>query len=117
MVGSVVGLSVICTAAAFLLFFALISEVGPVRATVITYINPAVAVALGVTLLDEPFTVGIGVGFALVLAGSVLSTRRAKLPADAGGAGERDGTGVDARREAGPVGVDVVGSDDGVGVR
>jgi drug/metabolite transporter (DMT)-like permease len=77
-VGSVVGLSVVCTAAAFLLFFALIAEVGPVRATVITYINPAVAVALGVTLLHEPFTVGIGVGFALVLAGSVLATRRAR---------------------------------------
>src|SRR5436305_10384748 len=77
-VGSVIGLSVICTAAAFLLFFALIAEVGPVRATVITYINPAVAVALGVTLLGEPFTAGIGVGFALVLAGSVLATRRAR---------------------------------------
>jgi len=77
-VGSVVGLSVICTAAAFLLFFALIAEVGPVRATVITYINPAVAVALGVLLLHEPFTVGIAVGFALVLAGSVLATRRTR---------------------------------------
>jgi drug/metabolite transporter (DMT)-like permease len=77
-VGSVIGLSVICTAAAFLLFFALIAEVGPVRATVITYINPAVAVALGVILLHEPFTVGIAVGFALVLAGSVLATRRTR---------------------------------------
>ncbi|OLE27309.1 MAG: hypothetical protein AUG44_10565 [Actinobacteria bacterium 13_1_20CM_3_71_11] len=77
-VGSIVGLSVVCTAAAFLLFFALIAEVGPVRATVITYINPAVAVALGVTLLHERFTIGIAVGFALVLAGSVLATRRAR---------------------------------------
>jgi drug/metabolite transporter (DMT)-like permease len=78
-VGSVVGLAVVCTAAAFLLFFELIAEVGPVRATVITYINPAVAVALGVTLLGEPFTVGVAVGFALVLAGSVLATRRARI--------------------------------------
>jgi len=77
-VSSIVGLSVVCTAAAFLLFFALIAEVGPVRATVITYINPAVAVALGVTLLHERFTIGIAVGFALVLAGSVLATRRAR---------------------------------------
>ncbi len=77
-VGSVVGLAVVCTAAAFLLFFALIAEVGPVRATVITYINPAVAVGLGVALLGEPFTVGIAVGFALVLAGSVLATRKAR---------------------------------------
>jgi len=73
---SVLGLAVLCTAVAFLVFFALIDEVGPVRATVITYINPAVAVALGVLFLHEPLTVGIGVGFVLILAGSVLATRR-----------------------------------------
>jgi len=71
---SVAGLGVVCTALAFLLFFALIAEVGPVRATVITYVNPAVAAVLGVTLLGERFTAGMGVGFALVLAGSVLAT-------------------------------------------
>jgi drug/metabolite transporter (DMT)-like permease len=71
---SVVGLAVVCTALAFVLFFALIAEVGPVRATVITYVNPAVAAVLGVTLLDESLTVGMVVGFALVLAGSVLAT-------------------------------------------
>src|SRR5690349_3952729 len=75
-VGAILGLAVICTGVAFVLFFALLTEAGPVRATVITYINPAVAVALGVLLLHERFTVGIGVGFALVLAGSVLATRR-----------------------------------------
>jgi drug/metabolite transporter (DMT)-like permease len=74
-VGSVVGLAVVCTALAFLLFFALIAEIGPVRATVITYVNPAVAAVLGVVILSEEFTVGMGVGFALVLAGSVLATR------------------------------------------
>jgi drug/metabolite transporter (DMT)-like permease len=74
--GSVVVLAVLCTAIAFVVFFALIEEVGPVRATVITYVNPAVAVALGVALLGEPFTYGIGIGFALVLLGSVLATRR-----------------------------------------
>lgn len=84
-VASVVGLGVLCTAIAFVVFFALIDEVGPVRATVITYVNPAVAVALGVTLLGEPMTVGIAVGFALVLGGSVLATWRgtpAEVPAD-----------------------------------
>jgi drug/metabolite transporter (DMT)-like permease len=75
-VGSVVVLALLCTAVAFLVFFALIAEVGPVRATVITYLNPAVAVTLGVLLLHEPFTAGIAVGFVLVLAGSVLATRR-----------------------------------------
>lgn len=73
---SVVGLGVVCTALAFLLFFALIAEVGPVRATVITYVNPAVAAVLGVVLLGERFTVGMAIGFALVLAGSVLATGR-----------------------------------------
>ena len=71
-------LGVVCTAIAFLLFFALIAEVGPVRATVITYVNPAVALALGVALLGEPLTIGAGVGFALILTGLFLATRRAK---------------------------------------
>ena len=88
-IGSVLGLGIVCTAVAFIVFFALIAEIGPVRATVITYVNPAVAAVLGVTLLGERFTAGMGVGFALVLAGSVLATgRRAApepaLPADPG---------------------------------
>jgi drug/metabolite transporter (DMT)-like permease len=73
-------LGVVCTALAFLLFFALIAEVGPVRATVITYVNPAVALALGVAILGEPLTIGAGVGFALVLVGLFLATRRGKAP-------------------------------------
>jgi drug/metabolite transporter (DMT)-like permease len=73
---SVAGLAVVCTAVAFLLFFDLIAEVGPVRATVITYVNPAVAAVLGVAALSERFTAGMGIGFALVLGGSVLATRR-----------------------------------------
>lgn len=80
-IGAVLVLAALCTAVAFLVFFALIEEVGPVRATVITYINPAVAVALGVVLLGEPLTIGIGVGFALVLSGSVLATWRSATPA------------------------------------
>jgi drug/metabolite transporter (DMT)-like permease len=71
---SVVGLAVLCTAVAFLLFFALIAEAGPVRATVITYVNPAVAAVVGVTVLAEPFTTGMAIGFVLVLVGSVLAT-------------------------------------------
>ena len=76
-IGSVVALAVVCTAVAFLFFFALIAEIGPVRATVITYVNPAVAAVLGVAILGEHFTAGMGVGFVLVLAGSVLATRPA----------------------------------------
>jgi drug/metabolite transporter (DMT)-like permease len=71
---AVVVLGVVCTALAFVLFFDLIGEIGPVRATVITYVNPAVAVVLGVVFLHESFGVATGVGFALILAGSVLAT-------------------------------------------
>jgi len=73
---SLVGLGAICTALALALFFVLIREVGPQRALVITFVNPAVAVLLGVLLLDEPFTLGIAVGLPLVLLGCVLATRR-----------------------------------------
>jgi drug/metabolite transporter (DMT)-like permease len=76
-IAAVLALGIVCTAIAFLVFFALIAEVGPVRATVITYVNPAVAVTLGVVLLHEPLTGGIAVGFALILAGSVLAARAA----------------------------------------
>ena len=79
-VESVVGLALVCTALAFLVFFALIAEVGPVRATVITYVNPAVAGVVGVLLLDESLTFGMVVGFALVLAGSFLATSRGQEP-------------------------------------
>ena len=74
-IGSVVALAVVCTSLAFVVFFALIAEIGPVRATVITYVNPAVAAVLGVAILDEKFTLAMGVGFLLVLAGSALATR------------------------------------------
>ena len=60
----------------FLVFFALIAEVGPVRATVITYVNPAVAAVLGVPVLSEHVTAGMVLGFVLVLAGCVLATGR-----------------------------------------
>ena len=76
---AVLVLAVVCTAVAFLVFFRLIDEVGPVRATVITYLNPAVAIALGVIFLSEPFTVGLVVGFVLVLLGSALATRRSPV--------------------------------------
>ena len=79
-VESVLGLAVVCTALAFLVFFALIAEVGPVRATVITYVNPAVAAVLGVAILSERLSPGMLVGFALILAGCVLATGRGPEP-------------------------------------
>ncbi len=80
-IAAVVLLGVVCTALAFIVFFALIAEAGPVRATVITYVNPAVAVALGVLLLREPFTAGTAIGFVLILAGCALATLRTRARA------------------------------------
>ncbi|SDN54283.1 Permease of the drug/metabolite transporter (DMT) superfamily [Klenkia soli] len=77
---AVLALGLICTALALVLFFRLIREVGPQRALVITFVNPAVAVLLGVLLLDEPFTVGIAVGLPVILVGCVLATRRTRTP-------------------------------------
>ena len=82
-VASVVTLGVVCTAAAFMLLFALVGEVGPVRATTITYLNPAVAVIAGAVVLNEPITVWTVIGFALVVTGSYLVNRGGR-PAPAG---------------------------------
>jgi len=70
-----VGLAAICTGAAFLLFFRLIAEIGPARSTLITFLNPAVAVTLGVAFLHEDLTLGITIGFPVILAGCWLATR------------------------------------------
>jgi drug/metabolite transporter (DMT)-like permease len=75
-VGSVTVLAVVCTALAFVLFFQLIATIGPTRSTIITYVNPAVAIALGVAILDEQITTGMVVGFPLILAGSILGARK-----------------------------------------
>lgn len=69
-------LAVVCTALAFIVFFALIREVGAPRALVFTYVNPAVALAAGVIVLNEPLTPWHLAGLALILTGSVLATRR-----------------------------------------
>lgn len=71
---SVAVLSVVCTAGAFLCFHELVKEVGPSRATVVTYVNTALAVVLGIAILHEPLTTGIVLGFPFVLVGSVLAT-------------------------------------------
>ena len=71
---SLLVLSIICTALAYLLYFSLVAEVGASRGTVITYVNPAVAVLLGVILLGEPLDAAIIIGFLLIIVGCWLST-------------------------------------------
>jgi len=75
---SIIVLAVVCSALAFLLMVGLVAEIGPVKATTITYVNPAVAILAGVLVLGERVTVWTVVGFALVLCGSWLVTRRSR---------------------------------------
>ena len=72
---SVVVLAVVCSALAFVLMFGLIAEIGPIRMTAITYVNPAVAVLAGALVLSEPITIWTLVGFGLILVGCALVTR------------------------------------------
>ena len=93
---ALVVLGIFCTAAAFVFFGALIAEVGPSRASVITYVAPAVAVVLGVAVLDESLGPGAIAGLALILAGSWLSTGGRLPPGGLGAVAARRGGG---RRE------------------
>src|SRR5579884_4565223 len=103
-------LGAVCTAIAFILFFALIAAAGPGRAAVITYVNPAVAVALGIVVLGEPITAATVAGFLLIIAGCWLATgsappgvhraaRRLRIPVRGRTAGPPG-----PEREAGPDG-------------
>jgi drug/metabolite transporter (DMT)-like permease len=72
---SVVVLGLLCTALALVLMAILIDAAGPARASIITYINPVIALALGVAFLGESPGAGSLVGLGLILVGSWLSTR------------------------------------------
>ena len=76
---SLVALGVLCTAVAFIAFFALIREVGPVRAPLFTYVNPVVAIILGVIVLSEPLSPGLLLGFPLVIAGCWLAATGGRI--------------------------------------
>lgn len=73
---SIAVLGFFCSALAFVIFFDLIREIGPARASLITYVNLAVAMVLGVVFLAEPLTLGMLVGFPLVVLGSYLASRQ-----------------------------------------
>jgi len=72
--GAVVVLGLLCTAAGFVVYAILIGEAGTSRATVVTFVNPIVAVSLGVLLLGEHPGAGAVAGLLLILAGGWLST-------------------------------------------
>lgn len=73
-------LAVVCSALAFVLMIALVGEIGPVRMSAITYVNPTVAIIAGAVFLSEPITPGTVIGFVLVLSGSFLVTRHRREP-------------------------------------
>ena len=84
---ALIALAVLCTALAFITFFALIARVGPVRAPLFTYVNPVVAIVLGTLILGEALTVGLLIGFPLMMAGCWLAAtgvtvRSRKITAD-----------------------------------
>jgi drug/metabolite transporter (DMT)-like permease len=101
---AVAALGLFCTAAAFVIFTVLIREAGTSRATVITYVNPVIAVALGVTLLGERPGAGAVAGLLLILTGSWLSTGGRRPPMVRAWRGRRTPAGV----EHPPRGADVV---------
>jgi drug/metabolite transporter (DMT)-like permease len=77
---SVVLLALVCTAGGFVLLAALVAKVGPVRATTVTYVNPAIALIAGAVVLGERITVWSIVGFVLVLVGCFLLAARRPAP-------------------------------------
>jgi drug/metabolite transporter (DMT)-like permease len=79
---AVAALGILCTALALLLYFYLINEAGAARASVVAYVNPAVAAVLGVWILGEPFGIGMGLGMAMILFGSWLATNKPQRAAD-----------------------------------
>jgi drug/metabolite transporter (DMT)-like permease len=78
-ISALVALGVFSTAIAFMLFFIVIVEIGAARGSLTTYVNTAVAVVLGIIILDEPITLGIIVGLPMVVLGSYLASRKEKV--------------------------------------
>jgi len=78
-INAVIGLGVLSTGAAFVAFFALANIIGVARGSLVTYLNTACAVVLGVIILNEPLTFGIVIGLPLVLIGSYLASRKSPV--------------------------------------
>lgn len=73
---SLIGLGVLSTGLAFMIYFKLVKEIGQARGSMVTYLNTAFAVVLGVVILGEPLTIGIITGLPLVLIGSYFASRK-----------------------------------------
>jgi drug/metabolite transporter (DMT)-like permease len=93
---AIVILGVVCSAVAFIIFFALIKEIGAARATLITYLNTLVALVLGIVFLNEPITPGLIIGIPLVLIGSWFAGRRHEAKSTSGKGSAKAGKQVKA---------------------
>lgn len=82
-ISAIIGLGVLSTGAAFAIFFTLTAIIGVARASLVTYLNTAFAVVLGVIILGEPLTIGIILGLPLVLIGSYFASRKSEVRANA----------------------------------
>jgi drug/metabolite transporter (DMT)-like permease len=71
---SLLVLGALCTGVAYLLYFRLLGSASPTRALAVTYLIPLFAVSYGVTLLDEPFTPGMGLSALVILLGTAMAT-------------------------------------------
>lgn len=80
---AVLGLGILSTGAAFAIFFTLTAIIGVARGSLVTYLNTACAVVLGVIILDEPLTIGIILGLPLVLIGSYFASRKSETKTNA----------------------------------
>ena len=78
---SLIALGIFSTALAFISFFIVLKEIGPARSSIVTYVNTAIAVVLGVLILSEPLTLGIMIGLPLVMIGSFLASRKPTVSA------------------------------------
>ena len=81
-ISAIIGLGVLSTGLAFAIFFTLTSIIDVARASLVTYLNTAFAVVLGVIILGEPLTIGIVLGLPLVLVGSYFASRKSEAPAN-----------------------------------
>jgi drug/metabolite transporter (DMT)-like permease len=102
---SLLALGVLCTGAAFAIFYSLVASDGPAKASLVGYIGPGFSIGYGVTLLDERFTAATAAGLVLILGGTWLAATGGKLPAggvDVAPAGEPHGGADAAPLEGGP---------------
>jgi len=77
--GSALTLALVCTAAAYLIYFRLIRDIGPLKTSMVTYLAPVFGIAWGVIFLHEHLNWGSVLGFAVILSSVALISGVVKL--------------------------------------